>query len=252
VDDLNADGWDDIFITAGMNFPFRYGINSLLLNEAGKHFLPSEFVVGVEPRANNATQQVWFTLECKGKDAFSQLCAPCSQQTRELACNVDAKGHLTMMGALGTRSAVTVDLDNDGDVDIVTNEFNGKPQILVSDLAQRHRLNFLKVRLRGTRSNRDGLGAEVTVTLPDGRRILKVNDGKSGYLSQSDLPLYFGLGEVDHAASIDVRWPSGRRQVVGGPLKSNQILELVEPGASANGRRLSGRRMTPPISEPGG
>ncbi|HMC18440.1 MAG TPA: VCBS repeat-containing protein, partial [Gemmatimonadales bacterium] len=52
VDDLNADGWDDIFITAGMNFPHRYGINSLLLNEAGRHFLPSEFLVGVEPRAH--------------------------------------------------------------------------------------------------------------------------------------------------------------------------------------------------------
>src|SRR2546422_8881999 len=38
VDDLNADGWDDIFITAGMNFPHRYGINSVLLNEGGKHF----------------------------------------------------------------------------------------------------------------------------------------------------------------------------------------------------------------------
>src|SRR5205823_5775388 len=50
VDDLNADGWDDIFITAGMNFPHRYGINSVLLNEGGRHFLPSEFLLGVEPR----------------------------------------------------------------------------------------------------------------------------------------------------------------------------------------------------------
>src|SRR5512143_1455940 len=52
VDDLNGDGWDDIFIAAGMNFPYRYGINSLLLNEGGRRFLPSEFVVGVEPRPN--------------------------------------------------------------------------------------------------------------------------------------------------------------------------------------------------------
>src|SRR5256714_4738695 len=47
VDGFNADGGGDIFIAAGMNFPYRYGINSVLLNEAGKHFLPSEFVVGV-------------------------------------------------------------------------------------------------------------------------------------------------------------------------------------------------------------
>ena len=73
-------------------------------------------------------------------------------------------------------------------------------------------MHFVKVRLRGTRSNREGLGAYVTLVLPDGRRILKVMDGKSGYLSQSDLPLYFGLGTADHAVSLEVRvtnWRAG-------------------------------------------
>ena len=229
VDDLNADGWDDIFIASGMNFPFRYGINSLLLNEAGKHFLPSEFVLGVEPRANGATQQVWFTLDCRGLDAFHALCGACAKGLANgMACQVDSTGHLTMMGALGTRAAVALDLDNDGDLDIVTNEFNGAPQILVSDLAQRHQVEFLKVRLRGTRSNRDGLSARVTVVLPDGRRILKTVDGKSGYLSQSDLPLYFGLAKSDRAASLEIRWPSGRRQTVPGPIRAGQTIEVIE------------------------
>jgi len=134
-----------------------------------------------------------------------------------------------MMGALGTRSAVALDLDNDGDIDIVTNEFNGRPQVLISDLAQRHHINFLKIHLHGTRSNRDGLGAEVTVVLLDGGRILRVNDGKSGYLSQSDLPLYFGLGDSENAASIELRWPSGRRQKLSGPIKAGQTLEITEP-----------------------
>lgn len=144
-------------------------------------------------------------------------------------CRVDQAGHLTMMGSRGSRSAVLLDLDGDGDLDIVTNEFNGAPQVLVSDLAQRHPVHFLKVRLRGTRSNREGLGAQVTVVLPGGRRILKVLDGKSGYLSQSDLPLYFGLADADHATGIEVRWPSGRRQTVVGPIKSGRSIEVVEP-----------------------
>src|SRR3989449_7041247 len=63
------------------------------------------------------------------------------------------------MGSLGTRAAVILDLDGDGDLDIVTNEFNAPPQVFLSDLAQRRRVNFLEVRLRGTRSNREGLGA---------------------------------------------------------------------------------------------
>ncbi len=200
VDDLNADGWDDIFIAAGMNFPYRYGINSVLLNEGGHRFLPSEFVVGVEPRPNGATQQVWFTLDCSGADASNPLCDACSKPAAST-------------------------------IDIVTNEFNGRPQVLVSDLAQRHRnrFHFLKVRLRGTRSNREGLGAQVTVVLLDGRRILKVADGKSGYLSQSDLPLYFGLADADHAGGIEVRWPSGRRQTVVGPIKAGRTIDVVEP-----------------------
>src|SRR3989440_4702667 len=230
VDDFNADGWDDIFIAAGMNFPYRYGINSVLLNEAGRHFLPSEFVVGVEPRPNGVTQQGWFTLDCNGADRDHPFWGPCAHpESMGGACRVDAAGHLTMMGSLGSRSAVALDLDDDGDLDIVTNEFNAGPQVLVSDLAQRHAIHFLKVRLRGTRSNREGLGAQVTVVLPDGRRILKPLDGKSGYLSQSDLPLYFGLARWDRAGAIDVRWPSGRRQSVAGPLKAGRTIELVEP-----------------------
>jgi len=230
VDDFNADGWDDIFIAAGMNFPYRYGINSVLLNDAGHRFLPSEFVVGVEPRPNGVTQQVWFTLDCSGGDAFNPLCGACSKQGASgLGCTLDSARHLTMMGSLGTRASVALDLDGDGDLDIVTNEFNGRPQVLVSDLAQRHRIHFLKVRLRGTRSNRDGLSAQVTVVLPDGRRILKAVDGKSGYLSQSDLPLYFGLADADHAGRIEVNWPSGRRQIVAGPINTAQTIHIVEP-----------------------
>jgi hypothetical protein len=233
VDDLNADGWDDIFIAAGMNFPYRYGINSVLLNEGGHRFLPSEFVVGVEPRPNGATQQVWYTLDCSGADAFNPLCDACSKPAASAMCTIDSARQLTMMGSLGSRAAVALDLDSDGDLDIVTNEFNGRPQVLVSDLAQRHRnrFHFLKVRLRGTRSNRAGLGAQVTVVLPEGRRILKVLDGKSGYLSQSDLPLYFGLADADHAGGIEVRWPSGRVQTVAGPIfmKAGGTIDIVEP-----------------------
>jgi hypothetical protein len=229
VDDFNADGWDDIFIAAGMNFPYRYAVNSLLLNEAGRHFLPSEFVLGVEPRANGAMQQVWFTLECKGMDAFSSWCAECAKPgASEVGCHLDSAGHLTMMASLGSRSAVAVDLDNDGDMDIVTNEFNGRPQVLVSNLAQTHGVHFLKVRLHGSRSNREGLGTQVTVVLPDGRRVVKVADGKSGYLSQSDLPLYFGLGAADHAMSIDILWPSGQKQSLTGPVAAGKTVEAVE------------------------
>ncbi len=232
VDDLNADGWDDLFIVSSMNFPYRYAINSVLLNEAGAHFLPSEFTLGIEPRSGGSTDQVWFTLQCEagGADVGTKPCEVCAQpNAAALGCSRDAAGQLTMVAARGSRAAVLFDLDADGDLDVVTNEFNASPQVLLSDLAERHEVNALKIRLRGTRSNRQGLGAQVTVVLPDGRRILKVMDGKSGYLSQSDLPLYFGLGTAQAASSLEIRWPSGSRQKVAGPLRSGQVLEIVEP-----------------------
>jgi len=229
VDDFNADGWDDIFITAGMNFPYRYGINSLLLNQQGRHFLPSEFVLGIEPRPSGETEQIWFTLNCNGDDRGNALCHGCEHSpSMIIECRPEGAGRVGVTGALASRSSVALDLDGDGDLDIVTNEFNNRPQVLISDLAQRHRIHYLEVKLRGKRSNREGLGSQVTVQLPDGRRVLKQFDGKSGYLSQSDLPLYFGLGQFDHATEIDVRWPAGETEKLPGPFESGRSIEVVE------------------------
>ena len=103
------------------------------------------------------------------------------------------KGKVMVMGTLASRSAVIFDLDNDGDLDIVTNDFNSEPQVLISDLAQRRQIHWLKVVLNGTVSNRNGMGATVRVRA-GGQVYTKYNDGKSGYLSQSVLPFYFGFG----------------------------------------------------------
>jgi hypothetical protein len=103
------------------------------------------------------------------------------------------------------------------------------PQILISDLAQGERaLNWIAIGLRGRASDRDGLGTRVTVTTADSS-YLQVLDGKSGYLSQSSLSLYFGLG--DASSSVDpvrVDWPSGTTQTVT-DAATNTLLEIVEP-----------------------
>lgn len=231
VGDLNADGWEDVFIASSMNFPHRYAVNAVLLNDSGRRFLRGEFLLGIEPRKGGVTEQPWFTLECAGGDRGNPFCRACLRPgATEPECRRrDAQDRLTMMGAVGTRSAVLADLDGDGDQDIVTNEFNGVPQVLLSDLADRHAVHALSIRLRGTTSNRQGIGARVTVVLPGGRRLVRAVDGKSGYLSQSDLPLYIGLGTAARADTVEVRWPSGKRQVLPGPHPSGPILEIVEP-----------------------
>jgi len=214
VGDLNADGYEDIFVTAGMGYPFRYAVNSVLLNERGEQFLDSEFLVGVEPRREHRTEKNWFTLDCDGADKQHELCSGKSGKT-------------TITGALSTRSSAIFDLDNDGDLDIVTNEFNDRPQVLISNLTEKKRIHYLKVKLIGTRSNRDGLGATVTVRVGD-RRLTQFNDGKSGYLSQSSLPLYFGLGDATRVESVEVLWPSGKRQTRTKELPIDGLLQITE------------------------
>jgi enediyne biosynthesis protein E4 len=123
---------------------------------------------------------------------------------------------------------VVFDLDNDGDLDIVTNDFNSEPQVLISDLAQVRTIHWIKVVLVGTKSNRNGLGATVRLHA-DGQTYTRYNDGKFGYLSQSVLPLYFGLGDATKIDRIEVDWPSGLKQVVSKNLEENQTLKISEP-----------------------
>jgi hypothetical protein len=219
VGDLNADGWEDVFITSSMNFPFRYGVNSVLLNNRGKEFLDSEFILGVEPRRGGRTAKPWFKLDPEGEDKDHPLV-----QDHKLVAPVD------VWAALGSRSSAIFDLDNDGDLDIMTNEFNDVPMVLISDLASKKAVRFLKIKLQGTQSNRDGPGAIVNVITTSGT-YTKVHDGVSGYLSHSVLPLYFGLGDEDtRVAGIEVTWPSGVKQKeIRSDDPSGQTIQITEP-----------------------
>src|SRR5258708_6319570 len=197
-----------------MGIGFRYGINSVLLNQNGEKFVDAEFLVGVEPRANGRFSKIAFELDCSGADKNDPLC-----QGRS--------GMLPIRESLSTRSSVVFDLDNDGDLDIVTNEMDDRPQVLISNLSERKRIHFLKIKLVGTASNRDGLGA--TVKVFTGKRMLtQYNDGKSGHLSQSSLPLYFGLGDAAAVDRIELVWPSGRKQVVGKNIPVNTTFTITE------------------------
>ena len=122
------------------------------------------------------------------------------------------------------RAAATADYDNDGDSDIVIMNSNQRAVLLRNDGGNRK--NWLGIKLVGTRSNHDGIGAKVTLTTEDMTQIREVKSGSS-YASGSDTRLLFGLGENQGVKKVSIVWQSGITQELE-DISTNQILTIVE------------------------
>jgi enediyne biosynthesis protein E4 len=119
------------------------------------------------------------------------------------------------------------DFDNNGDLDLVITANNGPARLLRNENANQS--DMLRVKLIGTKSNRDAIGAKVIATTSSGATLSRVVKDGSSYLSQSELPLTFGLGKPGTTKSIrlQILWPSGRKESIP-EAKPNQFLTIQE------------------------
>ena len=144
------------------------------------------------------------------------------------------------------RGMATADFDNDGDLDIVINNNpgdSGDPQraravLLRNNVGQQR--SWLAVELEGVESNRDAVGALVTIERNREKQVRLVTAG-SGFSSQHSARLYFGLNDQTQVDSLTVRWPRGRverfEKIAGQPITARRLIKIKE-GAGIEARDL--------------
>jgi hypothetical protein len=142
------------------------------------------------------------------------------------------------------RGAAYLDYDNDGDLDLVITANNGLARLLRNEYTNPN--DMLRVKLVGTRSNRDGIGAKVTLTTNAGARLLRMVKTGSSYASQSELPLTFGLGkqEAGKTVSLEIIWPSGQKDSLS-KISADQFITVKEGSGIIAARPIAFGKSTP-------
>ncbi len=134
------------------------------------------------------------------------------------------------------RGAAYADIDNDGDLDLLVTT-NAGPAVLFRNDGGGNR--SLRVKLAGTKTNRDGIGAVVRVRSGDGPQWQMMRSGSS-YLSQSELVLTFGLGPSAQTSDVEVDWPSGAKDHLQG-VAADQTITIQEGRGVISSRKYSNR-----------
>ncbi len=228
--DYDGDGWLDIFITTLSNetYPLYHNNTDLSFTWAttssaigqislpysgwGTHFLD----------ADNDGRRDIFVAQSHVLDTIEKSTGYLKYRQTPLLMrnlgsqftNVSATAGPPFGVPIAARGAAFGDLNNDGQVDIAIGVLDGTPLILRNDGTKNH---WLGIRLVGSKSNRDGIGARVIVADSSGRRQIFDVSTAGSYLSASDSRLIAGLGSATSVQTVEIRWPSGIVQTLGSP-----------------------------------
>ena len=166
--DMDNDGWLDLIVANGHVYP-----------EVDKYHLGSDYQ---EPR---------LLYRNKGDGTYA---------------NISSQSGTGITTPASSRGLAVGDLWNDGRQSIVISNMNAEPSLLVNEAKNSN--HWIAFKLVGTKSNRDAIGAKVTLKVGSRNFVDEVRSGSS-YLSQSDIRVHFGLGATDSITGVEVRWPNG-------------------------------------------
>ena len=178
--DYDLDGWLDLLTTNGH------------LDEQISKVQPDQ-------QYRQPTQLFWNARGVRTTGGF--VAVPAEESTRAL------------FNPIAGRGSAYADIDGDGDLDLLLTQVGAAPVLLRNDQQLHH--HWTRLKITGTRANRDGIGAWVKVRA-GGKTMWRHVMPTRGYLSQSELPVTFGLGENDRVEEASITWPGGEVQKVDG------------------------------------
>jgi len=222
--DVDGDGWLDIYITH-----LDFELNRLYHNNRDGTFTDDTFNSGIGNKAIllSGVATMFLDYDNDGWSDILQLNGAMLDNIQLYHGEVSYKEPLLMYRNLGTgkfekvsdslgadfihpmagRGLATADYDNDGDIDIVTNNRGDHPSLLRNDGGNIN--HWLTVQLIGSRSNRDGTGSSLKLAC---EKVVHIEQAKGGmsYMSASDPRIHFGLGKHVKIDSLEITWPSGQ------------------------------------------
>ena len=236
--DFDNDGYLDIVITN-----FQDQTNSLYRNAQGRFFTEMSFAKGIGERSlpylawgvdfSDFNNDGWLDLFVANGhlddniaeiDPIGTYAQPNQLFLSDRGVNFTENPDAAIAQRKVSRGTAFGDIDNDGDIDIVISNLKDTPTVLRNDGVNASQ--WLGIKLIGTHCNRDAIGARVTVVSEGLTQMREVKSG-SGYLSQNDLRLHFGLGAAMSVDTLTVRWLCGKVQTLQN-VETNQVLVVSE------------------------